>query len=113
MYRRERRISFIHIMVGAVFVLVALGFVGSAFVRCTSSGPTATTEAREFAKSMGMDVSGVTCADRDTDGDGYVSCAIGVKMKGGGIQLEAIECAAAWSLNEGCRMQRPVMRTGP
>lgn len=66
--------------------------------------------AKAWAKSMGITPSGIVCASQDSDGDGYVSCTIAQKSKNGTITPTAIECAAAFSLSEGCRMPKTVIR---
>lgn len=61
-------------------------------------------EAREWATELNLEVDAVTCREKDTDGDGYVSCTI--KTKDG--KLLERECAGARSSdnlirNSGCR----------
>jgi hypothetical protein len=41
-------------------------------------------EAREWAAEISLNVDAISCREKDTDGDGYVSCAI--KTKDGQIQ---------------------------
>lgn len=51
---------------------------------------------------------GVSCVERDSDGDGYVSCTIFRKGK----DPIALECAYGgfWSAGPGCKMAQPKMR---
>ena len=61
-------------------------------------------EAKAWAAELKLDVDAVTCREKDTDGDGYVSCTI--KTKDG--KLLERECAGARSTdnlirNSGCR----------
>jgi hypothetical protein len=61
-------------------------------------------EAKEWAAELKLDVEAITCREKDTDGDGYVSCTI--KTTDG--QLLEKECAGARSTgnmirNSGCR----------
>lgn len=61
-------------------------------------------EAKEWAAELNLEVDAVTCREKDTDGDGYVSCTI--KTKDG--KLLERECAGARSggnmiRNSGCR----------
>lgn len=94
------------IMIAIAGIIGAILFGG--VTSCMSSGDKANAEARRFASEMGLNVKGVTCADRDTDKDGYVSCTVSVDEEGK-TRLEAIECAARYSWNDGCRMQKPVV----
>ena len=96
------------IAVGILGILVVLGV--AAFRGCTDSKASAEEEARAYAQSMGINLKGVSCMDRDTDGDGYVSCSLSVAQKNGEDRIEPIECAARWSWNNsGCKV--PVLRT--
>lgn len=70
-------------------------------------------EAREWAAEVNLDVDAVSCREKDTDGDGYVSCTI--KTKDG--QLLERECAGARSAgnvirNSGCRDPKLHMNLG-
>ncbi len=58
-------------------------------------------EARDFAKSLGMDLKGVQCNKHDTDGDGYVSCTFNL----GDGKVQTFECAGKNIIqdNTGCR----------
>lgn len=83
-----------------VFVTIA----GFGITKCSSSRDTAEEEARAYASKMGMTIKGVSCMNRDTDGDGYVSCTLNVVEKDGKENPIPIECAAKWSYNnDGCK----------
>lgn len=73
-----------------------------ALVGCGSKAE-AERGARKWATSMGFQVQNVSCVDIDTDHDGYVSCSVSVKRQDGSLDLMAIECAANFTMNEGCR----------
>lgn len=69
-------------------------------------------EAREWAAELNLEVDAVTCREKDTDGDGYVSCSI--KLKDG--KLLERECAGARSggnliRNSGCRDPKMALGT--
>lgn len=68
-----------------------------------SSKSTAEQEARQWAKEMGFDVHAVSCVHTDNDGDGYISCSLSVKQTDGSVEMLPIECAKAYTMNEGCR----------
>jgi hypothetical protein len=51
-------------------------------------------------------VNGVVCVNRDTDGDGYVSCDVSVTFAEEGRQTLSLECAAPLSLNDGCKKKQ-------
>lgn len=95
-----------------LILIAGLGVIGvilfGSVRSCVSSGGKAKDEARRFVSEMGLRVNGVTCSDRDTDRDGYVSCTVSVDNDGK-THLEAIECAARYTWNDGCRMQKPVV----
>jgi prepilin-type N-terminal cleavage/methylation domain-containing protein len=59
-------------------------------------------------KTQGSDVS-VDCAKMDTDNDGYLSCTVFVR-KDGKTDVYPIECAGAFSWNEGCRVPKAVVK---
>lgn len=86
-------------IVGGFFAIVGIG------ARACLSGPemkrAAEKEARAWARDLGLDVAGISCADLDTDGDGYVSCT--VRLSGEGQHTHQVECRGAWSSGHGCR----------
>lgn len=91
-----------------LIILAILGilgaFIGYSVTKCSSSQNTAEEEARTYARKMGMTVKGVSCMNRDTDGDGYVSCTLNVMEPEGKTSTIPIECAAKWSFNnDGCK----------
>lgn len=93
------------------FILLAIGISANAFSGCTgASQRTAEAGARKFGQDLGLDVVGVTCARMDTDADGYISCTLSVR-DGESTRLEPVECSGALTLNEGCRLQKPTLRT--
>ena len=91
-------------VVGIVLVLgvnVVAGFI--------SRGDEAREAAITWTTEMGMDTSAVSCADRDTDGDGYVSCNVAQKRSDGTVAVTPIECAVGWTMNSGCRTPKAVI----
>jgi len=87
-------------IVGIVGVL-AFSMVGS----CAGNKTEAKAAAKQWAIDMGLDPKGVTCVNRDTNGDGYVSCNVSYSDSRGDLQVRAVECAAGWASfnNDGCR----------
>jgi outer membrane cobalamin receptor len=64
--------------------------------------------AKDFCVGLGYDVIGVKCMNRDTDNDGYMSCAANI---GGGTPPLQIECSSQYSiLSNGCRLVKPTLR---
>ncbi|MBI4142397.1 hypothetical protein HY480_00805 [Candidatus Uhrbacteria bacterium] len=70
----------------------------------------AESEAKDFLATMypDKDVIARSCAGMDSDGDNYVSCTARVRGKTTGAAEEtlALECAASFTLQSGCRLQR-------
>lgn len=90
------------VIIAFVLIVSILGATGNGCA-CPSS-KTADTEddARTFARNTGDEITGVSCVDRDTDGDGYVSCTV---FRRGKDPL-AIECARGWTMNRGCKLAK-------
>lgn len=78
----------------------------SLIVSCGLDGRRGEQEAAEFGKRMGMDVKAVNCTNEDSDGDGYVSCTLSVSNPDKTVTLVPLECAAAFSVNKGCRLPK-------
>jgi hypothetical protein len=91
------------IIIVALFGVFSV-LVGMQVITCASSQGLAEEEARNYAAKMRLTLKGVSCMNRDTDGDGYVSCTLNVVEKDGSTSLVPIECAAKWTYNnEGCK----------
>jgi hypothetical protein len=92
-----------------LFVVGILAIVAIFIVRfatgCSDNGSTAEDEARKYAKSLGLEIKGVSCTERDSDGDGYVSCSIS-HNENGSVAIMPVECAIKWSANSGCKSQK-------
>jgi len=102
----KRGFTLIELIMVVVIVGVAGGIVLTAAGGCQGHKTEAEADARTFAASMGIKVKGVNCVDRDTDGDGYVSCTVSEEVDGK-TRMHAVECASGWTWNSGCRMQKP------
>ena len=100
--RAARGMTLFELMVGVAILAVVVS-VGAWGCSLALSGPkqqrTAESEARAWAEGMGVKLLGVSCADIDSDGDGYVSCMANVEGQG----TVPIECRGAYSVGHGCR----------
>ena len=87
------------LIVLAIFAVFS-AIIGSRFA-CSGSkqNDAAKSEARKYARDLGVRYSGISCADYDSDGDGYISCTI--KPETGDLMY--IECRGAYSIGHGCR----------
>jgi len=91
-------------IVVTIICVVAAGAV----VGCTScmatdhQRQTAQTEAEHWAADLGYTLRGVSCADIDSDGDGYVSCTVAI-AHGDDTEPTQIECRGAYFWGHGCR----------
>jgi hypothetical protein len=54
--------------------------------------------AKEFAEELGLEIDRISCADQDSDNDGYVSCTF--KLRSG--EIKQFECAHRM-FESGCR----------
>ncbi len=101
----------------AVRALVLLGFVVigtlTALNACKENDwQAAESSAKEFATKLPNATGDVSCAHKDTDGDGYCSCT--AFLKDGSVQpldcgcdIYCIRCA------EGCKIQVPFKMVAP
>jgi type II secretory pathway pseudopilin PulG len=90
-----------------VSVLTVLALVLSAACSGNAQKNTAKEEATKYARELGVSFSGISCADYDSDGDGYVSCTIRPEVG----DLMYVECRGAYSIGHGCRI--PKIRIPP
>ncbi len=87
---------------GILFAIITAGMSNN------NSGQ-AEHEARAFVKKMySTPDANVSCMDRDTDANGYVSCTAVYPGVNGQMNMVPVECAANFSLNSGCKMAMPV-----
>lgn len=102
--RVSRGFTLIELIIAVAIIGIFVTLVGFGITKCSSSRGTAEDEARDYAQKMGMEIKGVSCMNRDTDGDGYVSCTLNVVEKDGKTSSVPIECASKWSYNnDGCK----------
>ncbi|MCK9567396.1 prepilin-type N-terminal cleavage/methylation domain-containing protein [Candidatus Pacearchaeota archaeon] len=99
------------IVVAIIGVIGAIIFGFITFRSCASNSGEAEAEARKYAQSLGVEIKSVSCTDRDTDHDGYVSCSISYNDNGK-LAITPVECATRWSTNSGCKAPRQVVRRG-
>jgi prepilin-type N-terminal cleavage/methylation domain-containing protein len=93
------------LIVVAIIGIIGVVVIGFIFRSCSGSQGTAESEARKYGTSLGLEVKGVSCTNRDTDGDGYVSCSISY-TDNGKISIMPVECASRWQINNsGCKAQ--------
>lgn len=92
-----------------MIVLAVCGFfVAISAVACRSlttgseTKKAATSDALTLVDELGWKASGISCADVDSDGDGYVSCTIALTN---GVN-EFVECRGAYSFGHGCRIPK-------
>ena len=85
---------------GVAGCIIALAFLS---VGCSGRSE---NHAKEWMAKMGWDdVDAIDCMSFDSDNDGYVSCTARR-----GDKLIGIDCAAFFSLQSGCRMQKGATR---
>jgi len=84
-----------------VIAIVSIVFIGVFAASCSGSGQrnAAKQEATQWAKELNLEFTGISCADYDSDSDGYVSCTLA--MKSG--ETKQIECRGVYSIGHGCR----------
>ena len=84
-----------------VIAIVSIVFISVLAASCSGSDQrnAAKQEAAQWAKELGLEFTGASCADYDSDNDGYVSCTLA--MKSG--ETKQIECRGAYSIGHGCR----------
>ena len=89
---------------------IGFWFLGLVVMGCCENPTPPEQAARSFAKDMGVEAVGVSCAKSDSDGDGYVSCAVNTGQK-----ILSLQCAARVSsvgsfgqCVDGCKLTVPV-----
>lgn len=90
---------------GVLFMMFVAAFRGCGIQDASSKA----ADAKSFAVGLGYDVRGAQCMNRDSDGDGYVSCTVSFADKNGNLSIVPIECASSYTIGSGCRMQKMVV----
>ncbi len=87
--------------------LILAALLGALFVfGCATSSVKATEELETYVANMypGWVIEGQTVMDHDSDSDGYVSADVRIKdPKTGESKMLALNCAANYSYNNGCK----------
>ena len=96
------------VLIGGVLLLMFAKPIGQAMFGSSF----AEKQAEEYvSKLFGDEVSKISCRNRDTDGDGYVTCDFRTNSDPG--KIHSIECSA-WGfdgvLNRGCKSRLPLDR---
>lgn len=103
----NKDLSAVQLVVVLTLLVIFAGVCGSAAggsISCNAYQDGASGAARSWANSHGLPSnSNVTCVNRDSDGDGYVSCTVGIP--GDTPVLIPLECQV-WVLigESSCRM---------
>ncbi len=113
----KKGFTLIELMIVMAIISVFAVVIGSIFFRgCSAvfgSKQEAVANMRTYATEMGWKMVGGTCADTDSDGDGYISCTINIQEVEGAIPVaKAIQCAsgAAISRTGGCKLTQGVFQ---
>ena len=96
-----------------VELLIVVAMIGlctaAAIVGCSSCNvgegqeTAAKAEAQKWATDLGYRILGISCANIDSDHDGYVSCTVRVIDGEKPAETKQIECRGEWSRGHGCR----------
>lgn len=102
-----RGLTIIELLIVLSIIGIVIAGIIHGFQSCSSQSGSAETEARNYATQLGLSVKGVSCTDRDSDGDGYVSCSVS-HVENGKLTIQPVECAIKWSTNSGCKAPKMV-----
>lgn len=103
--KHNRGFTLAELMIVVAILAVFLGLAVAACRGVTSGKETkdaATRDAQKFVQELGWKVAGISCADIDSDRDGYVSCTIA--LTDGTNQF--VECRGAYDWGHGCRIPK-------
>lgn len=95
-----------------VFLLIIGGIFANQCATCTGRHKSvAEKQAWQFAKETGLEsqLSGISCAGQDSDGNGYVTCTFVLNDKK--KTQRKYECAAALTMNTGCKIPSVLVST--
>lgn len=103
MKKNNRGATVVEVMIVVFIAAVVFGIGARACMVGESQKKAAGSEVSGWASEMGYKVHGVSCADVDSDGDGYVSCTVDIETSDGRRETRQIECRGAYSFGHGCR----------
>ena len=89
------------IVLAIIGIIAALGLSAG----CGGSPDKAKACARSFCAGLGYSVTGISCAETDSDGDGYISCSVLAEDKAGAEVRLQLECSGGspWRRTGGCK----------
>lgn len=109
--RKDRAgLSLVELMIVVSILAVLFLICGGGVWRATTtmSGAQqqdATAQAITYGRTLYGETATAICVRSDSDGDGYVSCTLVYDGANGKVN-QAIECAAGFTINEGCRIPK-------
>lgn len=105
--KRNRGFSVVELLMAIAILSVIIGVLS--WIARSSVPPKdgAEFEARQYAKSLGVEINGVSCTGRG-DNYNYSSCSISYKENGKFVILP-VECSIYRSVNSGCRIPKQVV----
>jgi prepilin-type N-terminal cleavage/methylation domain-containing protein len=90
-----------------VIVLAIIGIIAALILSAGGCGSPAKAKdnARAFCSDLGYSVTGISCAETDSDGDGYISCSVLAEDKAGAEVRLQLECSGGspWRRTGGCK----------
>jgi flagellar basal body-associated protein FliL len=103
MFKKHRKVLGLSLL-GLVLLAIPVIGVVAVKVHYSNHKKPAEASARQYAKEMEYKAVGVSCTNKDKDGNGYVSCSLRLPDR----TKEKLQCVGAvpfWYLtsNEGCK----------
>lgn len=108
----KKGMTMVEIMIALAILAIAASILfGAAGATCVGHKDSAQASLVQYGTEMGYEIVSSSCVNKDTDGDGYVSCT--AKLKSG--EVLNVECVG-WQgtscvKNEGCRTPKLKMPT--
>lgn len=106
----KKAVTLIEILVVIAIIAIVLAVLFPLFFGASGNKTSSEDQMRQYLSTLypNYEVVGISCTDRDTNANGYISCTATLKSPDGRMLEKSAECSSSM-FNQGCRSTLPAL----